>query len=204
MANQGPGISITAENAAVLFIDNQTGLISCTETQDHKALMNNTIALGKLAKIFKLPVVLTTSYSVGPNGPLHPDLVAQFPGQPIIDRSIVNAWDDPRFTTAVKATGRKKLIISGISTEVCVAFPAIMAVREGFDVYACIDTCATWTHQVEQGAFLRMSQAGVVLTNWVSLSAELLRDWQTPAGGPVGGVFAEHFDRYNLLLQKSA
>lgn len=204
MANQAPGISLTPDNAAVLFVDNQTGLVQCTQTQDQTALKNNTVALAKLANIFKLPVVLTTSYSAGPNGPLLPSLVSQFPGQPIIDRFLVNAWDDERFTAAVKATGRKKLIMSGISTEVCVAFAAISAVRDGYDVYACIDACATWTPQIEQGGFLRMNQGGVVLTNWMSLSAELLRNWTSPQAGLVGEMIAEHMDRYNLLMQKSA
>lgn len=203
MAATGAYETLNAKNAALLLVDHQTGLMLCTQTIEQSALINNTVALSKLAKAFELPTVLTTSFSAGPNGPFLPDVTALFPGAPIIDRSLVNAWDDPRFVDAVKKTGRKKLIIAGISTEVCTCFPALAAARDGYEVYAVVDACATWDKRVEDAAFHRMSQGGVILTNWVSISAELLKDWATEAGPKVGAVFAEHFHSYKVLMAQS-
>lgn len=194
---------LSADNAALLLVDHQAGLILCTQTMDHAALLNSIVALAKLGKAFNLPTIMTTSFSAGPNGPLIPEITAVFPDEQILDRSIVNAWDDARFVEAVKKTNRRKLIIAGISTEVCTAFPAIAAVRQGFDVYAVVDACATWDRRVEEAAFHRMAQGGVVLTNWVSVAAELLGDWATEAGGKVGAVFAEHFHSYRTLMTQS-
>lgn len=195
--------TLNADNAALLLVDHQTGLMLCTQTMDQTLLINNTVALAKLAKAFNLPVILTTSYSAGPNGPLLPDIVKLFPEAPIIDRTLVNAWDDPAFVGAVKKTGRKKLLIAGISTEVCTAFPALAARRDGFETYAVVDACATWDRRVEDAAMHRMAQGGVVITSWVSVAAELLNNWATEAGGKVGAIFAEHFSSYKVLMTQS-
>lgn len=194
---------LNANNAALLLVDHQTGLLLCTQTMEHADLINNVVALAKLAKGFNIPTILTTSFSAGPNGPILPEITSLFPDATVIDRSIVNAWHDARFVDAVKKTGRKKLIIAGISTEVCTAFPALSAVKEGFQVYAVVDACVTWNRRVEEAAFHRMAQGGVVLTNWVSVAAELLGDWATESGGKVGGIFAEHFHSYRTLGAQS-
>jgi nicotinamidase-related amidase len=192
---------LSEENCALLLIDHQQGLCLCTQTQEMNELKNNVVALAELARLYKLPTVLTTSYSAGPNGALLGEITSMFPGQEIIDRTLVNAWDDVRFTDAVKATGRRKLIMAGISTEVCVAFPAIAALREGYDVYVAVDASATWTPRVEQASWIRMAQAGAVITNWVSLAAELQRDWAKPNGAALAGHFAKHFGPYGLLMR---
>lgn len=203
MASTGSHETLDSKNSALLLVDYQTGLMLCTQTQEQSTLINNTVALAKLARAFDLPTLLTTSFSAGPNGPFLPEVTALFPEVPIIDRSLVNAWDDARFVDAVKKTGRRKLIIAGISTEVCTCFPALAAVREGYEVYAVVDACATWDRRVEEAAFHRMSQGGVRLTNWVSVSAELLKDWATDAGPKVGAIFAEHFHSYKVLMVQS-
>jgi len=195
--------TFTAKDAALLLVDHQTGLMLCTQTIEQGALLNNLAALAKLAKAFDLPTILTTSYAAGPNGPFLPEIAAMFPGASIIDRTLVNAWHDPKFVDAVKKTGRKKLLIAGISTDVCTCFPALSATRDDYEVFAVVDACATWDARVEDASFLRMSQGGVVLTNWISVAAELLGDWATEAGGKVAGIFAEHFTSYKILMAQS-
>jgi nicotinamidase-related amidase len=123
---------LSPDNATFLFVDHQTGLLPLVNDWSEVELKNNVLALAKLAKIYQMPVVLTTSYEEGPNGPIVPGLKEMFPDVNIIKRqSKINAWDDPNFVKAVEATGRKKLIISGILTDVCVAFPTLSAIEAG-------------------------------------------------------------------------
>jgi nicotinamidase-related amidase len=193
---------LTPENAALLLIDHQVGLLTCVRTMDSLNLKNNIIALAKLAKIFKLPVVLTTSgANVTPNGPLLPELVSMFPENEIIDRTLVNSWHDPVFVKAVEKTGRKKLIMAAISTDVCLAFPAISAAKAGYDVYAVVDASATWDHVVEHAAMMRMNNAGVKVVGWVAAAAELQRDWALPTAGEFGMHLGTAMGGYSLLAQ---
>ena len=124
---------LTADNAALLLIDMQTGLLLGVTTSAAITLKNNILGLAQVGKTFGLPTLLTTSAATGPNGPYLPEVVAMFPGQPVQNRTLVNAWDDPAFVAAVEKTGRKKLIIAGITTDVCVLFPALAAVAAGYD-----------------------------------------------------------------------
>jgi nicotinamidase-related amidase len=193
---------LTPNNAAMLLIDHQVGLLTCVRTMDPVNLKNNIIALAKLAKIFKLPVVLTTSgVSATPNGPLLPELVQMFPENEIIDRTLVNSWHDPVFVKAVEKTGRKKLIMAGISTDVCLAFPAISAVKAGYDVYGVIDASATWDPVTEHAAMMRMNNAGVKVVNWVAAAAELQRDWALPTAAEFGMHLGTAMGGYSLLAQ---
>jgi nicotinamidase-related amidase len=150
------------DNAASLFVDHQTGLLSLVNDWSEIELKNNVLALAKLAKIFKMPVVLTTSYEEGPNGPIAPSLKEMFPDVNIIKRlEEINAWDDPNFVKAVEATGRKKLIISGILTDVCVTFPTLSTIEAGYDVVTAIDGSGTINQTVREAtAISRMVQAG--------------------------------------------
>ena len=117
-------------NAAVLLVDHQAGLLSLVRDIDPDRFKNNVLALADLAQYFKLPTILTTSFETGPNGPLVPELKAQFPDAPYIARpGNINAWDNEDFVKAVKAAGKKQLIIAGVVTEVCVAFPALSALE---------------------------------------------------------------------------
>jgi nicotinamidase-related amidase len=193
---------LTPGNAAILLIDHQVGLLNCVRTMDPVNLKNNIIALAKLGKIFNLPVVLTTSgVNATPNGPLLAELVQMFPDNEVIDRTHVNSWHDPVFVKAVEKTGRKKLIMAGISTDVCLAFPAISAVKAGYDVYAVIDASATWDPVTEHAAMLRMSAAGVKVVNWVAAAAELQRDWALPTAGEFGMHLGTAMGSYSLLAQ---
>jgi uncharacterized protein YdhG (YjbR/CyaY superfamily)/nicotinamidase-related amidase len=132
-------------NAAVLLVDHQTGLTNCVQDFSPDDFKNNVLALGDAAKYFKLPTILTTSFEEGPNGPLVPELKALFPEAPYIARpGNINAWDNEDFVKAVKATGRNQLIIAGIVTEVCVAFPALSALEAGYEVFICTDASGTF------------------------------------------------------------
>ena len=127
-------------NAAVLMVDHQTGLTNLVQDFSPDDFKNNVLALADAAKYFKLPAILTTSFEDGPNGPLVPELKALFPDAPYIARpGNINAWDNEDFVKAVKATGRKQLLVAGIVTEVCVAFPALSAIEAGYEVFVVTD-----------------------------------------------------------------
>lgn len=183
---------ITAENAAVLFVDHQTGLANGVQTQSPVDFLNNVKALVRIAQIYKLPSVITTSAQDGPNGPIMPAVEQGLPDAALVHRpGEINAFDNPEFAAAVKATGRKKLLIAGISTEVCVAFAALSAQALGYDVYAVLDASGTWSKIVEQAAVARMVQVGIVPMTWVGVGAELLGDWRSAIGEQHGQLMGE-------------
>jgi nicotinamidase-related amidase len=141
---------LTPDNAAFVLIDHQVGLFTFLTSLDPALLKNNILGLAKTALAFNMPTILGTSWPHGPNGPTLPELIKLFGKEKIIDRVFVNFWNDPASKAAVVATGRKKLIIAGLATEVCVAFPAIAAVQEGYEVYAVIDASADFNPLVTQ------------------------------------------------------
>lgn len=173
---------LTPENSVLLLIDMQSGLMLGVTTTDFISLKNNILGLAALGPLFNIPAMLTTSTATGPNGPYMPEVMAMYPGQEVLDRTMVNAFDDPKFVEMLEKLGRKKLIIAGITTDVCLLFPALSAVEAGYDVYAVIDASGTWSTQGEMASMMRMTQAGVKVTNWMSVAAELLRDWSLPVG----------------------
>ena len=124
-----------------------------------------------------------------------------YPDAPYIARGgEINAWDNDEFRTAVEKTGRKKLIIAGVSTDVCVLFPSLSALAEGYDVYAVIDSSGTWSDMAQMTATTRLAQAGAKATSWMSVSAELQNDWRKPTGQALGGLYAEHLQSYGHLF----
>src|SRR2546429_5424690 len=136
---------------------------------------HNIVALAKAAKALKLPIVVTTTARDSMWGPTFPELVEALPGIKIIDRSSVNAWDDPKVAAAIEATGRKKLIFAGISLEVCAAFPAITARGKGYEAYVAVDASGTFSETKRQAGLLRMQQAGVILSDYATLMVEILK-----------------------------
>jgi nicotinamidase-related amidase len=183
---------ITADNTAVLFVDHQTGLANGVQTLSPVDFLNNVKALVRLAQVYKLPSVITTSAQDGPNGPVMPAVSQGLPDATIVHRpGEINAFDNAEFAAAVKATGRKKLLIAGISTEVCVAFAALSAKALGYDVYAVLDASGTWSKIVEDAAVARMVQAGVVPMTWVGVGAELLGDWRSATGEAHGQLMGD-------------
>jgi nicotinamidase-related amidase len=183
---------LTASNAAVLFVDHQTGLANGVQTQSPPEFINNVSALVRIAQIYKLPSIITTSAADGPNGPIMPVVAEGLPNATIVHRpGEINAFDNPEFVAAVKKIGRKKLLVAGISTEVCLAFVALSALEAGYDVYGVLDASGTWNKLVEQGAIARMVQAGVVPMTWVGVGAELLVDWRSATGQAHGKLMAD-------------
>ncbi len=168
---------LTRENAAVVFVDHQVGLYSGVRDIALAELKHNVVALAKAARVFKLPLVVTTTAARSMWGPTIPELAEALPPDlEIIDRSTVNAWDEPRVKAAIQATGRKKLIITGISTEVCLAFPAISATAEGYDAYAAIDASGTFSQAKREAGLLRMQQAGIIPMDYATAVIRILAD----------------------------
>ena len=188
------------DNAAVLLVDHQSGLISLVQDFSPGEFKNNVLALGACAKYFKLPTILTTSFEDGPNGPLVPELKEMFPKAPYIPRpGQINAWDNPDFVKAVKATGKKQLIIAGVVTEVCVGFVALSAIEDGYDVFVVTDASGTFNEVTRHAAWARMQQAGVQLMNWFGVACELHRDWRNDIEG-LGTLFSNHIPNYRNLM----
>jgi len=191
--------------ATVLLVDHQAGLLSLVRDIEPDKFKNNVLAVADIAKYFKLPTVLTTSFEDGPNGPLVPELKQTLPDAAFIPRpGQINAWDNEDFVKAVKATGRKQLIIAGVVTEVCVAFPALSALAEGFEVFVVTDASGTFNEVTRDAAWNRMSEAGAQLMTWFGLACELHRDWRNDVEG-LGTLFANHIPDYrNLMTSYSA
>ena len=188
------------DNAVVLLVDHQAGLLSLVRDIEPDKFKNNVLALADLAKFFKLPTILTTSFETGPNGPLVPELKELFPDAPYIARpGQINAWDNEDFVKAIKATGKKQLIIAGVVTEVCVAFPALSALEEGFEVFVVTDASGTFNPITRDSAWNRMSQAGAQLMNWFAVACELHRDWRNDVEG-LAKICSDHIPDYRNLI----
>ena len=195
-----PYVRLDKSQAAVLLVDHQTGLLSLVRDIDPDKFKNNVLATAALAKYFDLPTILTTSFEDGPNGPLVPELKETFPDAPYIARpGQINAWDNEDFVAAVKATGRKQLIIAGVVTEVCVAFPALSAIEAGFDVFVVTDASGTFNPITRDAAWSRMAQAGAQLMTWFGVAGELHRDWRNDIEG-LGALFSNHIPDYRNLM----
>jgi len=191
---------LTKSDAMVLMVDHQAGLVSLVQDFSPGEFKNGILALADVAKFFKLPTILTTSFENGPNGPILPELKEMFPEAPYIARpGQINAWDNEEFVKAVKQTGKKQLIIAGIVTDVCVAFVALSAIEAGFEVFVVTDASGTFNEAVRQAAWSRMAAAGVQLMNWFSVACELHRDWRNDIEG-LGNFLANHIPAYRNLI----
>lgn len=188
------------EQAAVLLIDHQTGLINLVQDYTPNEFKNNVLALADIAKYFKLPTVLTTSFENGPNGPLVPELKERLPNAAYIPRpGQINAWDNEDFVKAVKATGRKQLIIAGVVTDVCVAFPALSAIEAGYDVFVAVDASGTINKAMRDSALMRLVQGGAQTLSWFSMASELHRDWRNDVQG-LATLLSDHVPNYRNLM----
>ena len=175
----------TPENCALVLIDHQVGTLQFVHTMSPETSLQNAIMLAKAAKAYGMPVVLTTSQEDHPQGPTAPALQEALPEaykNRVKRTGIVNAWADPNFSAAVRATGRKKLIMAAVTTDICLIFPAISAVQEGFEVLAVLDASGSSFDVQEELARRRMATAGVMLTTTNTAIAELVQDWSTPQG----------------------
>lgn len=173
---------LTADNAALLLIDHQVGLFTGVRDIPVAELKHNVVGLAKAARVLGVPIIVTAT-SPELWGPTIPELTEVLPGVPIIARTTVNAFDEPRFAKAVEATGRKKLVIAGVSIEVCLALPAIHAIAAGYDAYGVIDASGTFSETKRITGLLRMLQAGVIVTDYATVAVEMLKDNANPKAG---------------------
>ncbi len=197
---------LTAQNCALLMIDHQTGTMLGVQDIRLDQFRSNVLALAAVGKVHNLPTVLTTSFAEGPNSPLMPGLVAMHPDAPLISRpGWINAWEDPAFKAAVEATGRKKLIMAGATTDVCLYYPVVSALAEGYDVYAVYDASGCWDMMSELTSCMRLQQAGAIVCNWAVIAAMLQWDWRRPtAKGTLKHVFGGHLPFYEWLSNNQA
>jgi nicotinamidase-related amidase len=193
---------LTPQNAAITFIDYQPEQYAGIGSMDHDELVANVTLLGEVAMAFHLPVVLSTVYVKHGMSGTNPELLAALPGIPEIDRTTMNSWEDPEFHEAVKRTGRKKLIIAGLWTEVCVAFPTLDALREGFEVYVVADAIGGVSRVAHESAMQRMISAGAHPITVLSLACELQRDWGRPEADRLRRAMRSYFGTHRALAAR--
>jgi nicotinamidase-related amidase len=175
----------TPENSALVLIDHQVGTLQFVHTMRAEETLRNAVMLAKAAKAYGMPIVLTSSQEDHVQGPIAPALQQLLPEEyknRVKRAGIVNAWADANFSAAVRATSRKRLIMAAVTTDICLIFPSISAVQEGFDVLAVLDASGSSYEIQENLARNRMEHEGVVLTTTNTAIAELVQDWSTPQG----------------------
>ena len=175
---------LTPQNAALVVIDYQPSQIQTVTSMDRDLLLDNIVSVARLAKAFDLPIVLSTVNVANGQGHTLPELRAVLFDNPEIDRTQINSWEDLEFRSAVQATGRQKLIMTALWTEVCLTFPALDALREGFEVYPVVDAVGGTSPEAHRAGLERIVQAGAQPIGWVSLACELQRDWARTATVP--------------------
>ncbi|KAI8375656.1 protein YcaC [Choanephora cucurbitarum] len=192
---------LDVSDAAFLFVDHQTGLLNLVRDYKPDDYLNSIMGLAETAKYFNASTILTTSREDGPNGPMLPALKEMFPNAPYIARpGQINAWDSDEFVKAVKKTGKKQLIVSGIVTDVCVTFVALSARKAGYEVFVVTDASGTFDEAVRTASWMRMQEAGVQLVNWFSVACELARDWRMDING-LANLFAKRMISYAHVIE---
>lgn len=190
---------LTPENAVIAFIDYQPEQYAGVGSVSHDELLLNVIMLGKIATAYGLPVVLSTVYVKHGMSATNQELRDALQGVPEIDRTTMNSWEDPDFRAAVEKTGRKKLIVAGLWTEICVAFPVLDALREGFQVYFVADAIGGVSPAAHEAGMQRMIQAGAIPISVIGLAGELQRDWGRPESSRLRAVLREYFSRLKAV-----
>jgi nicotinamidase-related amidase len=182
----------TAQDSAVVFIDHQPQMTFGVSNIDRASLMNNVTLLAKCAKEFKVPVILSSVETESFSGYLWPQLLDVFPGQEVVERSSMNAWDDAGFRKAIEATGRKNILLTGLWTEVCVAWPTIEMIGAGYNIYVVEDCCGATSQVAHEAALSRMVQAGAIRLTTIAALLEWQRDWAR----------REHYDALMGLIKQ--
>ncbi len=190
---------LTPQNAVLALIDYQPEQYAGVHSVDHDELLVHVTMLGRIATTFGLPVVLSTVYVKHGMSGTNPELREALPGVPEIDRTSMNSWEDPDFRAAVEKTARKKLVIAGLWTEVCVAFPTIDALRAGYEVYVVVDAIGGVSRVAHESAMQRMTQAGATPISVLGLACELQRDWGRPDSEQLRVVMREYFGKLRAL-----
>ncbi|EEF63009.1 hydrolase [Pedosphaera parvula] len=184
----------TPADSAIVFIDHQPQMIFGVANADRATLINNVTLLAKVAKEFNVPSVITAVETESFSGYVWPQLLDVFPGQPIVERSSMNSWDDAGFRKAIEATGRKNILLTGLWTEVCVTWPAIEMLGAGYNIYVVEDCCGATSPAAQEAALSRMVQAGAVRLTAIGALLEWQRDWKNK----------DHYNELMSLLKSQA
>lgn len=167
----------TAQDSAVVFIDHQPQMTFGVSNIDRATLINNVTLLAKVAKEFQVPVILSSVETESFSGYIWPQLLDVFPGQEVVERTSMNAWDDAGFRKAIEATGKKNILLTGLWTEVCVAWPTIEMIGAGYNIYVVEDCCGATSQVAHEAALSRMVQAGAIRLTTIAALLEWQRDW---------------------------
>jgi nicotinamidase-related amidase len=193
---------LTPGNCVIALIDHQPQMLFGVTNFDRQTIINNTVALAKTARVFEVPVVLTSVESQSFSGSTWPQLKAVLPGQKNIERSTINSWDDENFVAAIKKTGRKKIVLAGLGTETCVALPTIQAIHDGYEVYVVEDCCGDVNQLSHDNAMKRVVQAGAKPVTVLSVMLELQRDWAIRGTyDAVMDIVRTHFGAYGAGVE---
>jgi nicotinamidase-related amidase len=193
---------LTPDNCVVTLIDHQPQMLFGVTSIDRQTLINNVVGFSKAARLFGVPTILSTVETKQFSGNIWPQLKAQFPEQTPIERTSMNSWDDPNFVAAVKKTGRKKIVLAGLWTEVCVAFPSIQAIADGYEVYVVEDLCGDLDLRIHEAAMRRVEQAGAKPVTWIQVMLEWQRDWAWTETYPaVMDIVKSHAGAYGMGVE---
>ena len=180
---------LTPQNAAFLLIDFQPQQLTAVHSMDRALMVQNAVSTARLIKTFGVPVVHSTvNVATGREQPTIPELAGLLAGDQPLDRTTINSWEDTDFVRAVRATGRRKLIVCALWTEMCLAFAALDALREGYEVYPVTDAVGGTSAEAHRAGLDRVLRAGGQPVTWVSLAGELLRDWARPEAAATAGI----------------
>ena len=201
----GQAPKIDPNNAVMLLIDHQSGLFNTVRDLNVRELRANAVTLAKVATLAKMPVITTASVPQGPNGPLIPEIHEAAPhAQYVARKGQINSWDNPDFVEAVKATGKKQLIIAGTITSVCMAFPAISAIAEGYQVFVVVDASGTYSKMAQEITLARVVQAGAVPMDTAAVCSEIQQTWNRPDAAEWAKAYEAIFPEYALLIESYA
>ena len=193
---------LTPDNCVVTLIDLQPQMLFGVANFDRQAIINNNVAISKAARVFNVPVVLSTVETKDFSGNMWPQIQAVFPKQTPIERTTMNSWDDENFVAAVKKSGRKKIVLSGLWTETCVALPTIQAIHDGYEIYVVEDCCGDVSQLAHDNAMKRVVQAGAKPVTALSVMLEWQRDWaHKDTYDAVMDIVKTHFGAYGVGVE---
>jgi nicotinamidase-related amidase len=193
---------LTPDNCVVAIIDLQPQMLFGVANFDRQSIINNNVALAKAARVFEVPVVLSTVETKSFSGNLWPQIQAVFPDQTPIERSSMNSWDDKNFVAAIERTGRKKIVLTGLWTETCVALPTVQAIHDNYEVYVVEDCCGDVSQLSHENAMKRMIQAGAKPVTVLSVMLEWQRDWaERDTYDAVMDIVKNHFGAYGMGVE---
>src|SRR6266853_1774644 len=193
---------LTPDNCVVALIDYQSQMLFGTSNFDRQTLINNVVAFAKASRVLDVPVVLTTVETKSFSGNMWPQLRAVFPGKEPIERSSMNSWDDKNFVAAIEKSGRKKIVLAGLWTEVCVAFPSVQAIHDGYEVYVVEDCCGDVSQLSHDNAIKRVIQAGAKPVTSLQVMLEFQRDWaEKDTYDAVMDIVKTHYGAYGVGVE---